>query len=72
MTVRLLKRLLKGGATLLELELTDGMIVAMPIDMIKDSSGKDILRVKVLPGNGERGIPVSSVFMATEMRWSLA
>ncbi|MBO4409876.1 MAG: hypothetical protein J5775_03895 [Spirochaetales bacterium] len=70
--VAALKRLLKGGATLLELELTDGMIVAMPIDMIKDSSGKDILRVKVLPGNGERGIPVSSVFMATEMRWSLA
>ena len=70
--VAALKRMLKGGSPLLELELTDGIIVAMPIDMIKDSNGKDILRVKVLPGNGERGIPVSSVFMATELRWSLS
>ena len=69
--VSALRRMLKNGSSLLELELTDGSVVAAPLELLKDSSRREILRVRILPEGTERSIPVSSVFRITELRWSL-
>ena len=67
-----LKRMLKSGATLLELELTDSTVIGAPIELVKDSGGSEILRVRTLPEDSVRSIPVSSLFRITELRWSLS
>ena len=39
---------------------------------LKDSGGSEILRVRTLPEDSVRSIPVSSLFRITELRWSLS
>ena len=58
----------KKNPPLLKLELSDETILVQPVELMK---GEGILKVRILPQCIEKSIPVSSIFKATVMRWSM-
>ncbi len=68
----LLKSSKKKSPPLLNLELSDSTMLVQPVELVK-AEGKDVvLKVRVLPDCQERGIPVSSIYKATVLRWTMA
>ena len=58
----------KKNPPLLKLELADETILVQPEEMMK---GEGIIKVRILPQEIERSIPISSIFRVTVMRWTV-
>ena len=58
----------KKNPPLLKLELADETILVQPEEMMK---GDGIIKVRILPQELERSIPISSIFRVTVMRWTV-
>lgn len=56
---------------LMRLELTDEVLIAQPVELLKGDSKGSVIRVRILPDDKERSIPVSSIFRITVLRWTL-
>ncbi len=57
---------------LMRLEMSDEVLIAQPVELMKGDSKGSVIKVRILPDDMERSIPVSSIFRITVLRWTLS
>lgn len=66
--VSLIKKACGSKHCILRLELTEENLVVLPLEVVKNSGSKAILRAKVIPSGEERNIPIGSIFKVAVAR----
>ena len=56
---------------LMQLEMSDEVLIVQPVELLKGDSKGSVIKVRILPDDMERSIPVSSIFRITVLRWTL-
>ena len=66
-----LKKKTSEDFPLMRLEMSDEVLIAQPLELLKGDSKGSVIKVRILPEDMERSIPVSSIFRITLLRWTL-
>ncbi len=64
----LIKKTIGSKPRILRLELTNENLVVLPLEIVKDSNGKAILKAKVIPTGEERNISIGTIFKVSVTR----
>ena len=66
-----LKKKTSEDFPLMRLEMSDEVLIAQPVELLKGDSKGSVIKVRILPDDMERSIPVSTIFRITILRWTL-